>query len=54
MTNLVTIKDAAAMLAVHPNTIRNYIKDGRLQAHRIGVKLIRIDLQQLETLKAAR
>lgn len=31
-----SINEAAEVLGVHPNTIRNRIKDGRLAAGRIG------------------
>ncbi len=31
-----SINDAAEILAVHPNTIRNRIKDGSLEAGRVG------------------
>ena len=47
MSNLVTIKTAAELINVHPNTIRNYIRDGRLSFVRVGPKLIRIRLDDL-------
>jgi len=31
-SRLTTIAEAAAMLAVHPNTIKNMMRDGRVQA----------------------
>ena len=48
--NLITIKQAAELLGVHPNTIRNWISDGRLQVERIGTRIIRIDKNQLNEL----
>jgi excisionase family DNA binding protein len=33
---LLTIKEAARMINVHPNTLRNWEKDGRINAVRIG------------------
>lgn len=33
-----TIKDFANMIKVHPNTIRNMIKSGRLNAFRVSPK----------------
>ena len=48
--NLITIKQAAELLGVHPNTIRNWIADGRLQVERIGTRIIRIDKNQLNKL----
>lgn len=43
MNHDLTIKQAADMIGVHENTIRLWIKDGRLQAYRLnGTKIIRI------------
>ena len=33
---LLTIKQAAEMINVHPNTLRNWEKEGKIQAVRIG------------------
>ncbi len=33
---LLTIKEAAQMINVHPNTLRNWEKEGKIQAIRIG------------------
>jgi excisionase family DNA binding protein len=49
--NLLTVRQAAELLGVHQNTIRNWITQGRLTAHRIGPKLIRINAEDLEQLK---
>jgi excisionase family DNA binding protein len=44
-----SIKDAAAQLKLHPNTIRNMILRGELQAERVG-RLIRIRQANLDAL----
>ena len=44
---MVTIKEAALELGLHPNTIRNYIKEGRINSTRLGPRLIRIDRSEL-------
>lgn len=46
----VTINQAAALAQVHPNTIRNLIASGKLQASRIGARIIRIDKSDLDAL----
>lgn len=35
---LVTLREAARMLSVHPNTLRNWEKDGKIEAVRIGTR----------------
>ena len=44
---LLTISDAARILSVHKNTIRNMINRGELSAQRIGGRLIRIHKDEL-------
>jgi excisionase family DNA binding protein len=44
-----TIKEAAEQLKVHPNSIRNYLLRGDLQAERIG-RLIRIRQADIDAL----
>jgi excisionase family DNA binding protein len=39
---LLTVEEAADLLKVHPNTIRNAIRDGRLPAIRLGARIVRI------------
>ena len=34
--NLLTLKQVAELLNVHPNTIRKWIKDGRINSYRIS------------------
>ncbi|MCF8529651.1 MAG: helix-turn-helix domain-containing protein [Aquiluna sp.] len=41
-----TIKEAALLTKLHPNSIRNAITQGRLEAYRIG-RNIRINEQEL-------
>ncbi len=47
--SLLTIKEAAQLTKLHPNSIRNAITQGRLEAFRIG-RNIRISEQQLLSL----
>ena len=35
---LLTIKEAAKLINVHPNTLRNWEKEGKIQAVRIGTR----------------
>ena len=44
---MVTITEAATELGLHPNTIRNYIRAGRISITRLGPRLIRIDRSEL-------
>jgi excisionase family DNA binding protein len=48
-TDLKTIKETAAQLKVHQNTIRNMILRGDLQAERVG-RLIRIRQANIDAL----
>ncbi len=36
LPELLTLKDATALINVHPNTLRNWEKDGHIKAVRIG------------------
>ena len=45
-----TIAEAAGRLGVHPNTVRRHIAAGRLAAHRLGPRLIRLDPRQVDAL----
>ena len=38
MEELLTLKEAANVLKVHPNTLRDWDKKGMLKAVRIGIK----------------
>lgn len=44
----VPIAEAAALLDVSPKTIRRRIADGTLSAHRLGPRLIRVDMTTLD------
>lgn len=46
---LVSINDAADYIAVHPKTIRRWIATGRLTGYRAGPRLIRVDLNELDS-----
>jgi excisionase family DNA binding protein len=45
-----TVKEAALRKKLHPNTIRNWIAQGLLPAHRIGERLVRINKADLDAL----
>ena len=45
-----TIAEAAARLRVSTKTIRRYIDAGRLEVSRVGPKMIRIDVADLDAL----
>jgi excisionase family DNA binding protein len=45
---LASIPFAAESADVHPRTIRRYIASGRLTGYRIGPRLIKVDLDELE------
>lgn len=46
--NLYTVKQAAEMLSVHPNTIRKWVQTGKLPAQRFGPRTIRINLNDIQ------
>ena len=45
-----SIQEAASHVSVHPDTIRRRISSGDLKAYRLGKRLIRIDLDEVEAL----
>ncbi len=45
-----SVAQSAARLGVSPWTIRRRIADGSLTAYRVGPKLIRVDLNELDAL----
>lgn len=45
---LVSLSAAAEYANVHPRTLRRQIASGRLTAYRVGARLIKIDLNELE------
>ncbi|WP_328847776.1 helix-turn-helix domain-containing protein [Mycolicibacterium austroafricanum] len=49
---LLTINEAAALLRVHPRTVRRFIEDGRLPGYQLGGRVVRVrrdDLTKLLT-----
>lgn len=46
----VSIDDAAAYLGVNPRTIRRMISSGQLTGYRVGSKLIRLDIDEVDAL----
>ncbi|AOZ63981.1 excise [Mycobacterium phage Baehexic] len=50
MPQRASIQQTAEYLGVHPNTVRNYIAEGKLKAVRLGPRLIRIERDSIEAL----
>jgi excisionase family DNA binding protein len=42
----ISIQEVAEQFDVSPRTIRRYIASGRLTAHRVGPRIIRLDAEQ--------
>lgn len=47
MTNLLSVRQVAFILKVHPLSVRRYIKEGKLKAVRVGGN-VRIDESELQ------
>ena len=45
-----TIREAADFIKVHPATIMRYIRDGKLKASRPSKRIVRICLEELNSL----
>lgn len=45
-----SVADAAEFAGVNPKTIRRRIADGTLNGYRLGPRLIRVDLNELDAL----
>jgi excisionase family DNA binding protein len=45
---IASISDAAEYSGVHPRTIRRHIAAGRLTGYRMGPRLIRVDLNEVD------
>lgn len=43
-----TIKETAERYGLSQTTVRRYIAEGRITAHRVGPRLIRVDLDQVQ------
>ena len=50
MDDYLTIQEVAQLYAVTERTVRNWIYEGKLEAHRIGGRVIRIEPRSLDTL----
>lgn len=46
----ISIKQASTLTGLHANTIRTYIRLGKLKAVRIGARVIKIEQTELENL----
>lgn len=42
MNDLIKLREAAEILGIHVNTVRNLIKSGQLPVYRLGTKLLRL------------
>ncbi|MFD6677657.1 helix-turn-helix transcriptional regulator [Rhodococcus zopfii] len=51
---LVTVAQAAEYCEMGVSTLRRYIAEGRVPAHRIGPKMVRLDLDELDAVLTAR
>jgi len=47
---MVDLKQAADALDVSVNTVRNWVKDGTLKAYRLGPRLLRVRVSDLNAL----
>jgi excisionase family DNA binding protein len=47
---IAAIETAATLAGCSPRTIRRYISQGRLSGYRMGPRLIRVDLAEIEAL----
>ncbi|MGD9514275.1 excisionase family DNA-binding protein [Mycolicibacterium sp.] len=48
MSKYGTIKETAERYGISQTTVRRYIASGRITAHRVGPRLIRVDLDQVQ------
>jgi excisionase family DNA binding protein len=48
--HLVSIHQAADYADVHPITVRRWVRAGRLRAYRVGPRLLKIDLNEVESM----
>ena len=51
MTRYLSTRQAAELLGVHPTTVRNWIRAGKLEAIRLPGGQLRIDVQALDRLR---
>lgn len=45
-----TLSNAAEQFGVTPKTLRRWIADGRIPGYRLGPRMLRVDLNELEAL----
>ena len=50
----VTVDEVAEALGVHRRTVRRWIERGDLPAHRVGPRLLRVRVEDLEALAGGR
>ncbi|WP_431817720.1 helix-turn-helix domain-containing protein [Gordonia jacobaea] len=50
MKKRLSIAETAEYLGISTKTVRRYIASGRLKAHRLGPRVIRIDVESIEAL----
>lgn len=48
--HLVSLKAAAEYADVHPITLRRWISAGRLPAYRVGPRLLKVDLHEVDAM----
>lgn len=45
-----SVADAAAYADLSPRTIRRYVAEGRLTGYRVGPRLVKVDLAELDAI----
>ena len=50
MTRFVSYPGAAEYISTSVDSIKRMVKDGKLTAHKVGPKTVRIDLEELDQL----
>lgn len=53
LSTLGTIAEAADRLSCSAKTVRRYIADGRLTGYRVGPRMLRVDLAEVDQLLRA-
>lgn len=48
-THGLTVRQVADILQVHPQTVQRWIREGRLDAYRVGDRLLRVTVDAVET-----
>jgi excisionase family DNA binding protein len=51
MSELISTAQVAGRLGVSTNTIRNYVANGQLTAIRVGPKLLKFDVAEVDSLR---